>query len=716
MINDNHTFNEEIYPQNEEQLILELKRLRKRNAELEASDKKRQEAERVKNAVYRISEATLQAVDLGVLYRLMHNIIGELIPASNFYIALYNEDTRVIHFPYWVDEYDEQPEPRKAGRGLTEYVIRTGNPLLATPHIADQLEASGEIETIGADSLDWLGVPLVSKDKTIGALAVQTYSEGVRYGEEDKDILAFVSTQVAMAIERKRAGDGLKESEERYREIFDTIGDSIFIIEPDGTILDANPIACENYGYDCDQLIGQHITCLITPEYHPVFYDYLNGLKETGSYHGETVDIRKDGSLMNSEITGASIRLKGKECFLSIVRDVTARKRAKEEKQKLEDQLRQSQKMEAIGNLAGGIAHDFNNVLCAIMGYTELAGDDCENNPTLKQKLDKILRAGHRAKELVRQILAFSRKDKKEKEPVFLGYIVDDALKLLRSTLPTTIEIRSAIEQNLLPVMANPTQMHQVVMNICTNAGHAMKENGGILEITLKDIELDPASAAVKGLLPGKYQRLVFSDSGCGMPLDVKMRIFEPYFTTKNDCEGTGLGLAVVHGIVKSHDGEITVYSEKDKGTTFHVLLPVTKEGKIVASEHDESLQGGNERLLLVDDESDISQLEEWILKSLGYNVTCKTSSIDALEIFRSNPNDFDLVITDQTMPKMTGLQLAAELKKLKPQLPVILCTGFSESINEENYRARGIDAFLMKPFVRCEIAGVLRQVMTLKN
>jgi PAS domain S-box-containing protein len=395
-------------------------------------------------------------------------------------------------------------------------------------------------------------------------------------------------------------------------------------------------------------------------------------------------------------------------------RDITERTRVEEEKKKLEKKLQHALKMEAIGTLAGGIAHDFNNILAAIIGYTELVSDDVPENSITMKNLKQVLQGAGRAKELVKQILTFSREDEGNRESVLLENIVNESLKLLRASLPATIDIRLNIEPALSPILANQTQIHQVMMNLCTNAAYAMREKGGVLEITLKEIDLDPDSIGQKNLEPGRYQRLSISDTGTGIPPGIINRIFEPYFTTKKLGEGSGMGLAVVYGIIRNHGGEITVYSEPGKGTTFHVYL---KTADIQAVSEDKiyqpvEIQGGNERVLFVDDELELAELGGQVLKSLGYQVVSVTGSIEALEIFSDHPADFDLVITDQTMPQMTGLQLTVELKKIRPNIPVIICTGFSENINEETYKSHGVCDFFMKPVTKKEVAAVIRRVL----
>jgi nitrogen-specific signal transduction histidine kinase/ActR/RegA family two-component response regulator len=394
------------------------------------------------------------------------------------------------------------------------------------------------------------------------------------------------------------------------------------------------------------------------------------------------------------------------------------RKRAEEERQRLEDQLLQAQKMEAIGTLAGGIAHDFNNILSAIIGFTELAMLKTPEDSKIRSHLKQVLSASNRAKDTIKQILAFSRKGDKEQKPIFLNEVVNEALKLLRSTLPSTIEIRSNVEKTKNPVLANSNQIHQLLMNLCTNAAYAMREKGGILEITLREIDFDPATINRRDLQPGLYNQLSVSDTGHGMTSEVRSRIFEPYFTTREHGEGTGMGLAVVHGIVKSHRGEIVVYSEPGKGTMFDIFLPITSMEKDAGPLIDKqsSIQHGNERILFVDDEYLLAEAGKQLLENLGYQVVNRTSSIEALEAFRSQPHNFDLVVTDQTMPNMTGVQLTVELKKIRPDIPIILCTGFSEKVNEKNFLAKGISSFLMKPLISDDLARIVRHVLDQKQ
>lgn len=397
--------------------------------------------------------------------------------------------------------------------------------------------------------------------------------------------------------------------------------------------------------------------------------------------------------------------------FISVF-DLTERIEAEKERKALGRQLRQAQKMEAVGTLAGGIAHDFNNILSAVIGFTEMAMDDAPPDSFLSHNMEQVLQAGLRAKHLVQQILTFSRQSEHEMKPIQLGRIIQETSKLLRASLPTTIDIHTDIRTEAF-TMGDPTQMHQVLMNLCTNAGHAMREHGGRLAITLRDAapgEIQPKR--LPGMDAEAYLMLTVQDTGHGIPGNILDRIFDPFFTTKVHTEGTGMGLSVAHGIIKSHRGSIEVESQTGRGTTFRILLPKIVSGAPESTRDALPLPPGSERVLFVDDEAMLVDMSRQILQRLGYRVTACTSSLEALRHFQDDPAAFDLVITDMTMPHMTGRDLAEELLKINPALPIILCTGFSEAITEEAAKHLGIQAFILKPIVMGELAETMRRVL----
>ena len=392
--------------------------------------------------------------------------------------------------------------------------------------------------------------------------------------------------------------------------------------------------------------------------------------------------------------------------------DISDRKEAEDAFQNMEKRLNQAQKMESIGTLAGGIAHDFNNILSSIIGFTELSMEEAEKNSFIEDNLQEVYAAGKRAKDLVSQIMTFARQSDDELRPVQVCLIAKEVAKFIRSSIPATIEIHQNIESESF-IMGNSTQVHQILMNLCTNAAHAMDAGGGFLGITLKDIVIDSDNdLKIIDLTPGTYIKLTVSDTGAGIPHEIIDKIFEPYFTTKGLGEGTGMGLAMVHSIVENYGGRITVDSTPGQGALFAIYLPVIKKCNVHQAYESEYLSTGTEHILFVDDEPPIAKMGSQILERLGYQVTVRTSSIEALELFHAKPDDFDLVISDVTMPNMTGDKLAVELMKIRPDIPVILCTGYSKKISDESVAHIGIKAFAHKPMVRSELAKTVRNVL----
>ena len=463
-----------------------------------------------------------------------------------------------------------------------------------------------------------------------------------------------------------------------------------------------NAAAERMFGFAKEEVLDKLSHLLIVPKESQAFVEDIFRRIAVGEVMSSIGNnVTKDGRLICCDWHAAPLK-RADGTFVGIMlmaQDITERKQAEATKGKLEAQLRQSQKMEAIGTLAGGIAHDFNNMLAAIIGYCELALMDLAEDSTTKKRVNEILKAGNRAKELVRQILTFSRQEEHERKPLRLQPIIDEALKLLRASLPSSIEIRQNIDASASSILGDSTQIHQVLMNLCTNAWHAMND-GGVLELSLTTVEVDIDFAhAHPGLKQGPHVRLVVSDTGKGMDRSTMEHIFEPFFTTKAPGSGTGLGLAVVHGIVKQLEGVVSVYSEVGRGTTFNIYLPLhDREATSALPAPNPVAEGNDEHILFVDDEESLAALGKSMLERLGYRVTAETSSVEALKIFRAQPNDFDLVITDQTMPHMSGVEFAKVLLEIRPELPVILATGYSTAINPEKAHAIGIREFLFKP------------------
>jgi len=536
--------------------------------------------------------------------------------------------------------------------------------------------------------------------------------------------LFFGGSKMVKLLSRQEEMAGkLLESEERFRRLLEYAPVPMVMINNDGAIDFINQKIVSTFGYRRQDI----------PNLDKFWFRVCPDADERRQSMGRWQSIIDEARAGNREIKAAEYHLTCLDGSRRIVRvygtvladvsilvfnDITRVVEAEKEKKHLEEQLRQAQKMEAIGTLAGGIAHDFNNILTAILGFTSLAIDEKNSSGELDSYLHEVLAASNRARELVRQILTFSRQHEQQLQPLQIQFVCKEALKFLRSTIPATVEIKQNINAQCPPVLADPTQIYQVIINLCANAYHAMRD-GGTLVVSLDTVEGVEYELACKfHLEQGLFVRLTVADTGPGIPSDVRERIFEPYFTTKVQGEGTGLGLAVVHGVVTRCHGAVKVESTLGRGTTFAVYLPVLPEEYIIDDE--EPAVGpavkvkltGHERILLAEDNPGVLKLQKKILSNLGYEVVGCRDGLQAFELFRQTPEQFDLLCTDMTMPRMTGAELAAAVLKIRPAIPVVLCTGFSELINEEKAREIGIAWYLMKPVSRELLAQTIRNAL----
>src|SRR5216117_166758 len=803
----------------------------------------RRRAECVQEAVYRISHTAHTAENLQELLRAIHQIVGELMPAKNFYVSLYDAKKDLLEFPYFVDEIDLtcDVKPRKLRKGLTEYVLRTGQPLLATPEVYERLVAAGEAELIGAPSIDWLGVPLKVKDRTIGVVVTQTYSQGVRYGESERDILTFVSSQMAMAIERKRVEDAWREQSELLQRIVDNIPVMLVFLDEQGRLSWGNREWTRTLGYDVADASARDIFA----ELYPDPRERQRVPDSIGAPVGEWTDFRtrtRHGATLDTIWANAPLTGGG---WLAIGMDVTDRKRAEEryrsfiaqssegvsrleidppvpinlteeeqvdrlyaggliaecndamarmygfdeanellgtrlsdlhnvtdpvnreqirafirggyrvsdsetrehdregrprvflnnvvgfvedgqlvrvwgtqrdvtEQRHLEEQFRQSQKMEAVGQLAGGIAHDFNNLLTAILGNTQLLLRDLPPGDAKRGDVEEIRKASERAASLTRQLLAYSRRQMLQPEVLNLNGVVAEMDKMLRRLIGEHIALVTVLAPDLGHVRADPNQLEQVIVNLAVNARDAMAQ-GGTLTIETANIGLDATFAqAHLGAVTGSYAMLSVTDTGVGMDATVRAHLFEPFFTTKEVGKGTGLGLATVYGIVKQSGGYISVYTEVGRGSSFKVYLPrVDRLPHAAAPPAPRPVAArGSETVLVVEDDPAVLSLSCRALESEGYTILCASDGADALRIVERHGGEIHLLLTDVVMPGMSGRELAEQMAARRAGIRILYMSGYpGDAAVHHGNLVRG-SAFLQKPFSPDGLARKVREAL----
>jgi PAS domain S-box-containing protein len=547
--------------------------------------------------------------------------------------------------------------------------------------------------------------PMISGRVMIGFIGVDTTTENLLATRENVDVLRTLAGIIGLWWGGVRS--------EKKRRLFqiavEQAAELVLITNSAGTIEYVNPALERITGYASSELTGRNPRILKSGHQKPAFYQELwNTISNGHRWQGCFINRRKCGTHYSEEAVIVPVTDgTGSICnYVGIKRDVT-------QENHLQRQLIQSQKMEAIGTLAGGIAHDFNNILSAILGYAELAVYEIPEGGPGRRDVAEVIKAGNRARDLVRQILTFSRKTEPDFKSIDIAPLLKEALKFLRASLPSTIDIRTRISAENTRVLCTPTMIQQILMNLCTNAAQAMKDSGGILDVSLTKTDIETAEIKqLPGLRPGPHLRLTVGDTGPGIEPDVLARIFDPYFTTKEKGEGTGLGLSVVHGIIQTLKGAVQVDSCPGSGAIFHVFLPcaASKDEPTVVQPLEPPT--GNERILLVDDEEVLAAMGKQMLEHLGYRVTVRTNSADALNTFQSQPQDFDLVISDRTMPRMTGFELTEQIKSIRPDIPIILCTGHSDELEAQRAAALGISRMVMKPLGMNELADAVRSAL----
>jgi PAS domain S-box-containing protein len=670
------------------------------------------QAEELEGALYRIAETSNTTTDIQSFYREIHHIISELMPVGNFYIAEYDSERDILSFPYFVDEVDLPPSPSSAGRGLTAYVLRTGKSLLCTDEKSQELERLGEAVLVGSPSPIWLGVPLISGNRPIGAIVVQHYSDPTVYTEREQHILEFVSTHIARAIDFKRSEEAIRQSEEKYRSLFEESQDAIILTSPDGMLMDINPAGLRLFGFTSrDELLPKYRAqdLYASPEDRDNFKQIL---ARQGHVTDLEVTIRRQNGENRVVIESASVvrdslgRTTGYRAYL---RDITERKR-------LEDQLRQAQKMEGIGTLAGGIAHDFNNLLGIILGYASLLEGKTLDDDKKVQSVEIIKKAVRRGSDLVRQLLTFARKSDPTLEPVNLNETITDLVKMISETFPRTIQIRTQLEASLPAVIADQNQVHQALLNLCVNARDAIMDEAmpipGTGSLTL--------STAV---LPGEYLRKKFTDApaqeyvcisitdtGIGMDETTRARIFEPFYTTKGLGKGTGLGLAVVYGVVNSHHALVDVQSVKGAGSTFALFFPVTGEQR--RTQATTVKPAGRGAVLIVEDEEMLLNLLQTVIEKEGFTVLTAADGQEGVDIFRERYKDIALVLSDMGLPRLGGWEMFLKMKEINPAVKAILASGyFNPNLKMDMLKAGALD-FIQKPYVVDSIIARIRDAV----
>jgi PAS domain S-box-containing protein len=672
----------------------------------------RKRAEALSSALYRIAQKASAAQDLQQFFAAIHGIVDELMCARNFSIVIQDPESHALSFPYFVDEQASAPAPApaKLASGLIEYVLRTGEPLLCTPEIAQQMQRRGEVELTGKLPCHWLGVPLKVNQHVLGALVLKSYSKNAGFGEHDRDVLTLVSQQLAAAIDRKRNEQALRRSEVRYRSLVQTAVYGIYRSSLEGRFLDVNPALIGMLGYN------SALEILALDPQADVFVDpaeytrLVDEFRRTGRMDGfEARWKRKDGGIITVRISGRAVAGGDEpaDVLEAIAEDITARRL-------LEDQFRQAQKMEAVGRLAGGIAHDFNNLLMVISGYTEVLLDQLAVGHPLHAKVEAIQQASDRATTLTRQLLAFSRKQLLELKVIDVNAIVTDMERLLRPLIGEDIELTTTLAPSVGCTRADAGQLEQVIMNLVVNAKDAMP-NGGKICIRTASVTLDdsyrPENTFIKN---GPYVMISVSDSGQGMDRETQARIFEPFFTTKEKGKGTGLGLSTVYGIIKQSGGYVFVQSELDRGTVFTIYFPRVDESSEAHGVLPISLAaaGGTETVLLVEDEDSVRQLVRETLESRGYRILEAANGQAALTVAANYLNLIHLVITDVVMPGLNGHELVQQLLPARPGLKILYLSGYAQDAFSTPLAPEAQKTFLQKPFTLQSLARKVREIL----
>jgi two-component system, cell cycle sensor histidine kinase and response regulator CckA len=672
----------------------------------DVSGLQRMESERAVNS--EIVHALNETANLDQLLTRIHGSLKRVLPAENCFVALHNPENDTFYFPFLVDEFDTVPPPQKVGRSCTAYVFRTGRASLIPQREFDRLAATGEVELVGSPSPAWLGVPLKTPTATIGVLVVQHYQNENAYDQRDLEFLESVGGHIALAIERRRAEDELRKNESMWRLLFEHNPLPTWLYELETLkFLKVNQAAAVLYGYTAQEFEQMGVLDIRPAEQREKALKYVREMTAESEEHEFWLHRAKDGRTFEVEIISHELKYAGKRVRLVVAQDIS-------ERRQLEGQLRQAQKMEAVGRLAGGVAHDFNNLLMVIKGHTELLLNALEPAEQITRKIEQIDKSADRAAALTRQLLAFSRMQVLQPQIINLNTVVDEMGKLLPRLIGEDIELVIRTDDDLGTVRADASQMEQVIMNLAVNARDAMP-NGGKLVIETANAELDHGYLTTHPLMKaGPYIQLVVTDGGIGMDAETQAHIFEPFFTTKEKGKGTGLGLATVYGIVKQSGGFIWVYSELGKGTSFKIYLPRLDqmEEHINVNHANKELPLGSETVLLAEDEQDVREIAREFLESGGYRVIEARDGAEAIQLAVKHRGEIQLLVTDMVMPGMTGQELAVQLQQEHPGLCVVFMSGYSEHAATEMANADPSVRLMTKPFSRAAILRTVGEIL----
>jgi len=661
----------------------------------------------IASIMHEISHAVNIECSMDELYAIIHKALSQVIDVTNFFIALYDSRSNIVTFPFLVDEVDNDASPVEADEeaSFTAQIISERCTLLLYPE--DIAQRTKDFGTVGTPCKNFLGIPLKASGNVIGAMVVQSYTQPDLYDDDDRILLESISEQIAYALQKKKADEDINV----LFQAIDQAGEGILIFSAEGNIQYVNTIFERITSYRRSELLDKPF------EYLP--FD-INSRKEmeqswlrvrsSQPWRGMIDMYRKDGPKITLDmVVKPVIDAEGRlSSIIASCKDVTY-ELLKEEQQK------RAQRLEAIGRLTGGIAHDFNNILSAIIGYAELAGDDMEPGSDSAENLHEVLKSATRAKEMIAQLIAFSRQEEAKTEILELVDHVRESVRFLRSYLPRSIKITERYTQEQCTVIAVPGQIHQIIINLGTNAMHALQKEGALLEIAVESVSFTSKDMkAFPELDQCKYMKITVSDNGTGIDPSILDHIFDPYFTTKGANEGTGLGLSIVHSIVQSHHGAIRIDSELGVGTTFTIHLPLYMPDNAqmpINGSEEQVVLGGSETIMVVDDEPALVSILRQGLMRLGYKVEGFTDPRKAYEQFAKYPDKTDMIITDTTMPYINGVELAEKALAIRKDIPVIICTGFTTLITLEDARKRGIRDFVMKPFKIKDIAARVREI-----